>query len=112
MDDPAIRYQCQRCGQCCRWPGEVVLTDPDVTAMAAHLNQSEHEFIQEHTALRQSRGGLTLKQRDDGACALLDGNKLCRVHPVKPAQCRAFPNTWRFPGWRQICEATPELVAE
>ena len=108
MDATAIRYQCQRCGNCCRWPGEVVLSDREIGEMSAHLQMSEHEFIQRHTGLRASRAGLTLGERPDGACVLLDAGGRCRVHPVKPAQCRAFPNRWRFPGWRQICEATPE----
>jgi hypothetical protein len=29
----------------------------------------------------------------------------CRIQPVKPVQCRGFPNEWRFPGWREMCEA-------
>jgi len=111
MDTPEIRYQCQRCGACCRWPGEVVLSDAEIRAMAAHLGQSEHAFIQTRTALRRTRSGLTLAQKADGSCTLLDGGD-CIVHEAKPAQCRAFPNTWRFPGWRQLCEATPERATE
>lgn len=34
----------------------------------------------------------------------------CRIHPVKPEQCSGFPNTWNFPGWRQVCEAIPVPV--
>jgi Fe-S-cluster containining protein len=109
MNDPAIRYQCQRCGQCCRWPGEVVLDDEEIRTMATHLGETEHEFIQNYTALRRSRAGLTLAERPDGTLILLNGNNACSVHESKPAQCKAFPNTWRFPGWRQICEATPAV---
>jgi Fe-S-cluster containining protein len=111
MDTPEIRYQCQRCGACCRWPGEVVLSEGEISAMAAQLGQDEHEFIQQRTELRRARSGLTLAQKPDGSCTLLEG-KTCIVHDSKPAQCRAFPNTWRFPGWRQLCEATPERVGD
>jgi len=108
MEPQAIRYHCQRCGNCCRWPGEVVISDAEISAIALHLGLPEQGFIATYTALRKSRMGLTLKQKADGACILLEADA-CSVHAVKPAQCRAFPNNWRFPGWRQICEATPEL---
>ena len=108
MEGQAIRYHCQRCGNCCRWPGEVVIGDAEISAMALHLGLPEQDFIATYTALRRNRMGLTLKQTTDGACILLEGGA-CSVHPAKPSQCRAFPNSWRFPGWRQICEATPEL---
>ncbi|NBT90581.1 MAG: YkgJ family cysteine cluster protein, partial [Verrucomicrobia bacterium] len=41
----------------------------------------------------------------DGACIFLEGQD-CRIQPVKPQQCRDFPNAWNFPGWRDICMAT------
>lgn len=88
-----------------------MLDDDDVARMAEHLGVSRHAFVQRYAEVRRNRQGLTLGQRGDGACRLLDGENACRVHPVKPAQCRRFPNDWRFPGWRQICEATPERPA-
>ena len=41
----------------------------------------------------------------DGACIFLEGQD-CKIQPVKPQQCRGFPNAWNFPGWREVCEAT------
>jgi hypothetical protein len=32
------------------------------------------------------------------------------VQPAKPVQCAGFPNTWNFPGWREVCEAVPSLL--
>jgi hypothetical protein len=34
------------------------------------------------------------------------------VQPVKPQQCRDFPNLWNFPGFEQTCRAIPRLVGE
>jgi hypothetical protein len=31
------------------------------------------------------------------------------VQEAKPIQCKGFPNTWNFPGWRAVCEAIPSL---
>ena len=75
--------------------------------MSKNLGCSENEFIQNFTKLRQSRSGLTLSEKSDGSCIFLEGNS-CKVHQSKPKQWRDFPNKWRFPGWRQICEATPQ----
>lgn len=99
-----VHYQCQRCTNCCRWPGIVKLTEDDIRAIAAHLGMEEREFIQEFTRLRPRRDGLALTDKPDGACIFLDGRD-CRIQAVKPLQCRGFPNEWNFPGWREVCEA-------
>ena len=107
MHTDSIEYKCDRCGNCCKWPGEVPLSKSEISRMSEHLACSENEFIQNFTTLRQSRSGLTLAEKSDGSCIFLEG-KSCKVHQSKPNQCRNFPNQWRFPGWRQICEATPQ----
>jgi len=104
-----IFYECQRCTACCRWPGQVQVTDAEVTALAAHLNITVHEFTERYTRLRKDRGGLVLTEKPNGACVFLDGDD-CRVQPVKPQQCRDFPNLWNFPGWEKQCKAIPRVV--
>jgi hypothetical protein len=51
-----------------------------------------------------------LQEKPDGSCVFLDGND-CSVQPVKPRQCRDFPNLWNFPGFEKICHAIPRLVS-
>ncbi|MEM7013780.1 MAG: YkgJ family cysteine cluster protein [Verrucomicrobiota bacterium] len=109
--DPSVWYQCQRCAQCCRWPGEVILTDADITRIAEFLEISEFDFIQKHTAVRRNRAGLTLTEKPNGECEFLDGFS-CTIQDAKPEQCSGFPNKWNFPGWRKSCEAIPIPVAE
>ncbi len=99
-----VRYACQRCTNCCRWPGFVKLTDADITAIAAFLGMNEHTFIEKFTRLRPRRDGLALIDNPDESCVFLEGRD-CRIQPVKPVQCSGFPNTWNFPGWRDVCEA-------
>jgi Fe-S-cluster containining protein len=70
---------------------------------------SEFDFIQEFTRLRADRRGLALKDKANGECIFLDGND-CAVQPVKPKQCREFPNLWNFPGFEKICRAIPREV--
>ena len=70
---------------------------------------SEFGFIQEFTRLRADRRGLALKEKPNGECVFLEGNA-CTVQPVKPQQCRDFPNLWNFPGFQETCRAIPRLV--
>ena len=104
-------YQCQRCTNCCRWPGFVKIEPADIAAMAQFLSLSEQEFIDQYTRLRQYREGLALLDKPNGECIFLEGRD-CKVQPVKPHQCSGFPNTWNFPGWREVCEAIPVLKDE
>jgi hypothetical protein len=106
-----IFYECQRCTACCRWPGQVKFTDAELTRMAAHKGMTEPEFIERYTRLRWDRGGLALQEQPDGACVFLEGES-CAVQPVKPQQCREFPNLWNFPGFQQTCHAFPREVSE
>ena len=104
--EPGVHYVCQRCLACCKWPGDVRIEPEEIPRLAAFLGLCEVEFIDRFTRLRTNRQGLSLIERDNHECIMLDGDA-CRVHPVKPAQCAGFPNRWNFPGWRDICHAVP-----
>ena len=105
----AIHYECVRCTECCRWPGQVKLGEREIARLAAFLELSEFEFIQRYTRLRPDRRGLALQDAPGGACIFLEGRD-CRVQPVKPRQCREFPNGWNFPGFEKICRALPTEI--
>lgn len=105
-----VFWECDRCTACCRWPGQVRLTETETARIAAHLGLSEAEFIQLHTRLTAQRDGLALLDKPDGSCAFLDGTD-CRIQPVKPQQCRDFPNLWNFPDFEKICRARPVDVS-
>jgi Fe-S-cluster containining protein len=106
---PDVWFDCQRCANCCRWPGDVIIDDAEVDAIARFLGISVREFVHSHTRLRANRAGLSLDEKPNGECIFLDGID-CRIQPVKPRQCREFPNKWRFPGWREKCEAIPRQI--
>jgi len=89
----------------------VRLSEAEITRLAAFKGLGENEFIQQFTRLRWDRGGLALKEQPDGACIFLEGEN-CAVQPVKPQQCREFPNLWNFPGFEKICHAIPREVSE
>lgn len=85
------------------------MTDAEITRLAAFKGMSEHEFIQQFMRLRHDRRGLVLQEKPDGECVFLNGED-CSVQPVKPHQCRDFPNLWNFPGFEKTCRAIPRLV--
>jgi uncharacterized protein len=105
-----IFLECQRCTACCRWPRQVRLTEEEIARLVTFKGVTENEFIQQFTRLRQDRQGLALQEKPDGACIFLDGND-CAVQPVKPQQCREFPNLWNSAGFEKICHAIPREVS-
>lgn len=108
--EPDVNYVCQRCTACCKWPGDVRVSEVEIAAIADFLGMTEEDFISSHTRLRTNRMGLSLREKANHECIMLEGGG-CRIHPVKPSQCAGFPNRWNFPGWREVCEAIPVPVA-
>jgi Fe-S-cluster containining protein len=96
-----IEIECQRCAACCRWPGEVRLTEEEISKLAGFLHLTEDDFIEQHTRLRQDRLGLALKERPDRSCIFLE-DTTCTVQPVKPQQCKEFPNRWLNLLWGKV----------
>lgn len=86
------------------------MTDTETARLATFLGLGEDDFIQRFTRINAARNGLALMDQPGGACVFLDRGD-CRVNPVKPQQCRDFPNLWNFPGFEQVCRAKPVPVA-
>ena len=78
--------------------------------IACLLNLTEEEFVHQFMRLRSDRKGLVLADKPNGECVFLDG-KNCRVQPVKPQQCRDFPNLWNLPGVEKVCQAIPREIS-
>jgi len=106
-----VFLECQRCTACCRWPGQVRLTEAEISRLAASKRMTEPEFIQQFTRLTQDRRGLALTDKPNGECIFLDGEN-CAMQPVKSQQCRDFPNLWNFPGSEKFCRAIPRMVSD
>ncbi len=97
-------FECRRCGNCCTWPGRVRITAEEADAIAAELGLTVSEFTECYTRLSASRRDLELTDHDDGSCIFLTEEKLCRIHNVKPEQCRGFPWKWDYPRSEELCE--------
>jgi len=62
------------------------------------------EFTAQYTELTVNRQGLSLVENREGACVFLEGQG-CRIEPAKPAQCKAFPESWRYHDSEAVCPA-------
>ena len=85
------------------------LTDSEISRIAAFKEITERAFIENFTRLKANRLGLALLDKPNHECVFLQGGD-CSVQPVKPQQCRDFPNLWNFPGFEKVCQAIPKLV--
>ncbi|MHC4870536.1 MAG: YkgJ family cysteine cluster protein [Planctomycetota bacterium] len=86
-----LQFECTQCGKCCSGaPGFIWVSEEDITLIAERLNISEEDFKKEY--LYQSRGKLSLKERDNGDCILLDEKtRSCMAYDLRPVQCRTWP---------------------
>jgi len=85
-----LRFECSRCGDCCRGePGFVWVTRTERQAVAAYLNMEQKEF--DGAYVRTVAFGKSLKELPDGDCIFWDSEQGCRIYPVRPRQCRTFP---------------------
>ncbi len=109
--DPDHYYVCQKCTACCKWPGDVRIEEDEIPQVATFLKLTEQEFIDQFTRLRSNRKGLSIIEKPNHECIMLE-NGGCRIHAVKPEQCKGFPNAWNFPGWQKICDAKALPQAE
>ena len=104
MIDPAT-FRCRCCGACCRVPGYVALEPGEPEAIAAFLGLDVYAFTERYATLTFNRHDLSLVEAEEGRCVFLQDDNACRIQPVKPAQCKGFPFTWRSRTLEQCCPA-------
>ena len=81
------------------------VTRREIEAIAAYLEMDVDEFVRLCTRVTSDRRGLSLIENPDGSCLFLRPDNRCDINPVKPRQCRDFPNGWNFPGFDDLCQA-------
>jgi Fe-S-cluster containining protein len=86
--DEGIRFECQRCGDCCTGdPGVVRVDEGEIADIAAYLGMSASAVV--GGFLYPWENGHSIREAGDGRCLFFEGG--CRIYPVRPTQCRAFP---------------------
>ena len=100
-------FECQRCNQCCLKPGYVYLKKGEEERIATYLGLDPYQFTEEYCDL-VDRQRLVLKKREGEVCVFLEDSG-CRIHEVKPQQCRDFPMKWHTENSLQYCEGLKKL---
>jgi len=101
-----IRFECQPgCTKCCEVSGYVYLTEEDLARAARHLGLSAAEFEQRYVYRTKHMRRLRKPRSPRGKqCHFLTAEG-CRIHPVKPVQCRLFPF------WPELVESRRDWAA-
>ena len=86
--DNGIYFECQQCGNCCTGaPGIVRISDTEISAAADFLKTTINNFKTD--CLYQYKGEYAIREHEDGRCLFYENR--CRIYPVRPLQCKAFP---------------------
>ena len=113
-----LRFACTQCGNCCSGaPGYVWVDDEDIQRIAAYVGLAPEQFQRRH--VRRAGRGRSLLERPGGDCEFLerrgDGKTACRIHPVRPMQCRTWPfwksNLSSQAAWHETARHCPGMDA-
>jgi hypothetical protein len=82
-----------------------------MAAIAGHIGLSAPEF--RRTYVRSLWRGLSLREKSNYDCILLDGQGRCIAYELRPLQCRTWPfwpSNLRNPGaWQEAASRCPGI---
>ena len=102
-----LRFECTRCGACCRGEGYVWVSEERMGEIAEFLGISLEAFSRRY--LRLVEGRLSLVEKEHADCVFWEADRGCVIYPVRPVQCRTFPF---WPEHLESPEAWRRLAAE
>ncbi|MHC4713633.1 MAG: YkgJ family cysteine cluster protein [Planctomycetota bacterium] len=108
--EDGLRFQCTRCGACCRGePGYVWVTLEEAAAIARAAGMSLRDL--QASCLRRVGGRISLIEKADGDCIFWKDGAGCTVYTARPLQCRTFPfwkeNVRSEKAWHHLAERCP-----
>jgi uncharacterized protein len=85
-----LRFGCTTCGKCCGGgPGYVWLDEVELAEIAGRIGLPAEEFRRVY--VRSLWRGLSLKEKSNYDCVLLDNAGHCIAYENRPLQCRTWP---------------------
>lgn len=105
MPDPwyadGLTFHCTVCGACCTGaPGYVWVAPEEVPPLAKAKGLTPKQFKKRF--MRKVGKRLSLRERENGDCTMLDDQGRCTVYQAKPVRCSTFPF------WPELLES-PEM---
>jgi Fe-S-cluster containining protein len=97
-----LHFECVQCGRCCSGPGEgyIWVARPEIQFIADYLKISTGEVRRKYLKRVGIRFSI-IEDKNTKDCifleivkmadARIDGEKRCRIYPVRPNQCRTWP---------------------
>ncbi len=83
-----LKFECQRCGNCCRGePGVVWITKRETKNISLSMGVSTDLFTRNY--VRLINGRISLLEHGNGDCAMYDNG--CKIYETRPRQCKTFP---------------------
>jgi Fe-S-cluster containining protein len=89
-----LHFSCTECGNCCTGPpGYVWVSQEEIQMLSEFIGRKDGKLPDDQ--LRQVGARFSLTERENGDCTFLqhlpNGQRVCRVYPVRPLQCRTWP---------------------
>lgn len=86
---------CTGCSDCCQGMGNSIVLDPlDIYRLTVGLNRTFEELLEKELELNVVDGMILPNLKMIGekeACAFLNEQGRCCIHPLRPGMCRLFP---------------------
>lgn len=105
-----LRFECQRCGRCCRGePGVVWVNKKEIEEISSFLGITKNAFAKNY--LRSINDRFSLLEYGNGDCIMYDNG--CKIYDVRPCQCRSFPfwtsNLENRSEWEKLKKTCPGI---
>lgn len=112
-----LHFECQACGNCCSGPQEgfIWVTKPEIEFIARFLKMSIAQLRKKFFKRIVFRTTI-IEHPATKDCIFLDninGQKKCRIYPVRPNQCRTWPfwpsNLSTHDAWNSTLQKCPGI---
>lgn len=82
-------FTCKQCGFCCEGESTVSLTKEKIDEISNYLGISRDELLSNFCVIKKNRIEMKIQ---NGHCIFFEENqKTCKIHPVKPLNCKIWP---------------------